>query len=137
MSIKHKKISYIAEINLESKSAYKHQVLKMCDAFSKKGFSTTLYLINSNNINFKSLKKKHILKSKFKIIQIFKNISSLNFLLRIFFSIKLFFILRNKNELLYFRSVLSGFIFSILGYKCTLEIHQPLSGFTKTVYLLF
>ena len=90
MSIKYKKISYIAEINLKSKSAYKHQVLKMCDAFSKKGFSTTLYLINSNNINFKSLKKNHILKSNFKIVQIFKNINSLNFFLRIFFSIKLF-----------------------------------------------
>lgn len=137
MSIKHKKISYIAEINLESKSAYKHQVLKMCDAFSKKGFSTTLYLINSNNINFKSLKKKHILKSKFKIVQIFKNTNSLNFFLRVIFSIKLFFTLRNKKELLYFRSVLSGFIFAILGYKCTLEIHQPLSGLTKTLYILF
>ena len=49
MKIK-KKISYIAEINLDSKSAYKHQVLKMCDAFSQQDFEVTLYVINSNNV---------------------------------------------------------------------------------------
>ena len=38
-------ISYIAEINLNSKSAYKHQVLKMCDAFSQKGFKVKLFII--------------------------------------------------------------------------------------------
>ena len=36
MNIKYKKISYIAEINLNSKSAYKHQVLKMCDESRKR-----------------------------------------------------------------------------------------------------
>ena len=34
-----KVISYVAEINLKSKSAYKHQVLKMCDAFSEQKYS--------------------------------------------------------------------------------------------------
>ena len=137
MNIKYKKISYIAEINLNSKSAYKHQVLKMCDEFSKKGFITTLYLINSNNIKFKTVKENHILKSNFKIVQVFKNIVNLNFFFRVIFAIKLFFILRNKKELLYSRSVLSGFIFSLLGLKCILEIHQPLYGFTKLFYKIF
>ena len=31
------KIVYIAETSLTNKSAYTHHVLKMCDAFSKKG----------------------------------------------------------------------------------------------------
>ena len=57
MNIKHKKINYIAEINLKSKSAYKHQVLKMCDEFSKKGFKINLFIINSNHISFKKIKK--------------------------------------------------------------------------------
>ena len=65
MSVKHQKITYIAEINLNSKSAYKHQVLKMCDAFSQKGFQVTLYIINSNKIGFEELKKKTSIKNKF------------------------------------------------------------------------
>ena len=137
MNIKHKKINYIAEINLKSKSAYKHQVLKMCDEFSKKGFKINLFIINSNNISFKKLKKNHILKNHFTIIQVFKNINNLNFLLRFIFALKIFFILKDKREILYSRSVLSSFIFSILGLKNFLEIHQPLSGFTKLIFYLF
>ena len=113
MNIKYKKITYIAEINLKSKSAYKHQVLKMCDEFSKKGFKTNLYIINSSNISFQNLKKNHILKNNFKIIQVFKNVDNLNFFLRFIFAIKIFFILKNKDELFYSRSILSSFIFSI------------------------
>ena len=64
MNIKNKKISYIAEINLKSKSAYKQQVLKMCDAFSQKGFAVTLYVVNSNNSSFNELKKKYLLKDQ-------------------------------------------------------------------------
>ena len=79
MNIKHKKITYIAEINLKSKSAYKHQVLKMCDEFSKKGFKINLYITNSNDISFQKLKKNYILKKHFTIIQVFKNINNLNF----------------------------------------------------------
>ena len=65
MNIKHKKISYIAEINLKSKSAYKHQVLKMCDAFSQKNFKVKLFIINSNKMRFSEIKKKSPLKIKF------------------------------------------------------------------------
>jgi len=137
MNIKHKKITYIAEINLKSKSAYKHQVLKMCDEFSKKGFKTNLYIINSSNISFQNLKKNHILKNNFKIIQVFKNVDNLNFFLRFIFAIKIFFILKNKDELFYSRSILSSFIFSILGLKNILEVHQPTSGFTKFIFYLF
>ena len=137
MNIKHKKINYIAEINLKSKSAYKHQVLKMCDEFSNKGFEINLYIINLNNISFRKLKKNHILKNHFKIIQVFKNINNLNFFLRFIFVLKIFFVLKDKREILYSRSAIFSFIFSIIGLKNFLEIHQPLSGFTKLIFYLF
>ena len=134
MNVKHQKITYIAEINLNSKSAYKHQVLKMCDAFSQKGFQVTLYIINSNKIGFEELKKKHVLKTNFKIINIYKSIQNLNFLFRIIFAIKIFLILKNKKEIFYSRSVLTSIILSIFGFKNILEIHQPNSGLTKLLF---
>ena len=99
------KICYIAEINLKSKSAYKHQVLKMCDAFSQKGFKVKLYIINSNKVKFKQLKKDYLLKSNFRIIEIYNSINRLNFITRLFFSIKLLFLIKHKNERIFSRSV--------------------------------
>ena len=89
MNIKNKKLSYIAEINLCSKSAYKHQVLKMCDAFSELGFNVTLYIISKSDIKFNEIKKKHLLKNNFKIIALFKKKRELNFFFRVIFFIKL------------------------------------------------
>ena len=132
-----KAISYVAEINLKSKSAYKHQVLKMCDAFSAKGYKVNLYLINSSNIDFSKLKKNHKLKSKFEIIQIFSHIKNLNFFSRIFFSIKIFFLLKSKGGLIYSRSVMTSMILSIFSINNILEIHQPNSGFTKILFNFF
>ena len=40
-------INYISELNFPSKSAYSIHVMKMCEAFSKLGYSTNLYTINS------------------------------------------------------------------------------------------
>ena len=134
MNIKHKKINYIAEINLNSKSAYKHQVLKMCDAFSETGYDVTLFVINKNKINFKTLKKKCILKSNFKIKQVYNNILKLNFFLRVWFAFKILYNIRNTKAHIYSRSVLTSILLSIFGFKNNLEIHQPNSGFT---YFLF
>ena len=72
MFTNNKKISYIAEINLNSKSAYKHQVLKMCDAFSELGFDVTLYVVSKTKTSFKLVKKKHLLKNSFNVEAIFK-----------------------------------------------------------------
>ena len=65
--IKNQKFSYIAEINLNSRSAYKHQVLKMCDTISELGYDLTLYIISSSHIPFIEIKKQHLLKKNFKI----------------------------------------------------------------------
>lgn len=134
MNIKHKKITYIAEINLKSNSAYKHQVLKMCDAFSQNNFKVKLLIINTNTIRFKDIKKDHLLKSNFNIIGAHNSINSLNPITRIFFAIKIIFLLKNKDEVIFSRSVLVSIFLSVLKIKSILEIHQPNSGFTNLLF---
>ena len=134
MNIKHKKITYIAEINLKSSSAYKHQVLKMCDAFSQNNFKVKLLIINTNKIRFKDIKKDHLLKSNFNIIGAHNSINSLNPITRLFFAIKIIFLLKNKDEVIFSRSVLVSIFLSVLKIKSILEIHQPNSGFTNLLF---
>ena len=130
-------ISYIAEINLNSKSAYKHQVLKMCDAFSQKGFKVKLFIINANKVKFNKLKRNYLLKSNFKIVEIYNSINHLNFLTRLLFSIKLFFLIKNKDEIIFSRSVFVSIFLSIFGVKNVLEVHQPNSGLTNLMFNFF
>ena len=82
-------INYISELNFPSKSAYSIHVMKMCEAFSKLGYSTNLYTINSKN--FKKIFNDYNIKYKFNIFSVFKKFNKLNFFLRIIFSIKIFF----------------------------------------------
>ena len=137
MNIKNKKLSYIAEINLCSKSAYKHQVLKMCDAFSELGFNVTLYIISKSDIKFNKIKKKYLLKNNFKIIALFKKKRELNFFFRVIFFIKLLIEYKGKNTIIYSRSVLSSLLYSIIFKKNYLEIHQANSGFTAFLFKIF
>ena len=137
MNIKNKKLSYIAEINLCSKSAYKHQVLNMCDAFSELGFNVTLYIISKSDIKFNEIKKKHLLKNNFKIIALFKKKRELNFFFRVIFFIKLLIEYKGKNTIIYSRSVLSSLLYSIICKKNYLEIHQANSGFTAFLFKIF
>ena len=44
------KIYYISELNLPNKSAYSIHVMKMCEAFSKLGYSVILFTIKSLNL---------------------------------------------------------------------------------------
>ena len=137
MNIKHKKITYVAEINLESNSAYKHQVLKMCDAFSQNNFKVKLLVINTNKISFKEIKKDHLLKSNFNIIGIYNSINILNLITRAFFVIRILFILKHKEEIIFSRSVLSSIFLSLFNIKSILEIHQVNSGFTNLLFNFF
>ena len=54
------KIVYIAETSLTNKSAYTHHVLKMCDAFSKKGEVELILPYIKENTILKSIKKNFI-----------------------------------------------------------------------------
>jgi glycosyltransferase involved in cell wall biosynthesis len=137
MNIKHKKITYVAEINLESNSAYKHQVLKMCDAFSQNNFKVKLLVINTNKISFKEIKKDHLLKSNFNIIGIYNSINILNPITRAFFVTRILFLLKNKDEIVFSRSVLSSIFLSLFNISSILEIHQVNSGFTNLLFNFF
>ena len=137
MYIKHKKISYIAEINLKSNSAYKQQVLKMCDAFSKKGFDVTLYVVNSNNISFKKIKKNYLLKSKFKIEQVLNKFEKLNFITRLLFSIKIYLKIKNKSDIIFSRGIFSSIILSLNKIDNILEVHHPMAGLTSFLFNFF
>ena len=58
------KIVYIAETSLTNKSAYTHHVLKMCDAFSKKGEVELILPYIKENTILKSIKKNFLLSIK-------------------------------------------------------------------------
>ena len=58
------KITYIAETSLTNRSAYTHHVLKMCDAFSKKGDVELIIPSVKKKLNFRKIKKNFLLKTK-------------------------------------------------------------------------
>ena len=104
---KQKKIYYVAELNLPSRSAYSIHVMKMCEAFSKHNYDTNLFVINKKNKN--KINKIYNINYNFKIISVFNNFILLNFILRILFSIKILLKKTEKNALFLSRSI----IFSI------------------------
>ncbi len=128
-----KKIYYIAEINLPSKSAYSIHVMKMCDAFKKGGHNVNLLIYN--HLNNSNVYKKYNCEKKFPISDFFRSKKNF-FLKRIFFSIKIFiyFICINKYDFILSRSILSAICLSIFKKNIFLEIHHELSGFTKIVF---
>ena len=134
--IKNQKFSYIAEINLSSKSAYKHQVLKMCDTISELGYDLTLYIISNSNIPFLEIKNQHLLKNNFKIKPLFQTKKELSFFLRFIFFIKLFLNKNVNSSIIYSRSVLTSIFFSLIGKKNYLEIHQINTGLTFYIFRL-
>lgn len=129
-----KEINYISEIFLPSKSAYSINVMKMCDAFSKLGFNTNLYVFRrEKNIN---LFKIYNCKKKFKIIEtkIYQN----NFIGRIKHALILLRLIKKKKSksIIYSRSIISSLILSIFHENVLLEIHHELKGFTKVFFNL-
>jgi len=119
---KGKKIYYIAELNLPSKSAYSIHVMKMCEAFSKLNYDINLFVINSKNIN--QINNRYNINYKFKIFSIFNNSILLNFILRIIFSFKILYKKKfDKESIFLSRSI----IFSLLAFffkkKIILELH--------------
>ena len=126
------KINYISELNLPSYSAYSIHVMKMCEAFSKLGYRTNLYTINTSKKE--KIYKKYNIKYKFNIISVFQNSFNLNFFLRIFFLLKILLKKFEKNELFISRSILFGIISSIFKKKVYLELHHEITGFTNYIY---
>ncbi len=127
-------INYISELNIPSKSAYSIHVMKMCEAFSKLGYETNLFTINSKNLS--KIFKDYNIKYKFNIISVFNNFKKLNFLLRIIFSIKIFSKNFNSQSVFISRSVIFAFFASILRKNVILELHHEITGLSKFVYFL-
>jgi len=93
-----KEIIYVAEINLPSKSAYSIHVMKMCEAFSNLGYNLNLFVINGQN--YYEIYNYYNIRYRFKFFSVFNKPLRLNFFLRIFFSLKIIFKIRNKNSII-------------------------------------
>ncbi len=132
---KKKKIYYIAELNLPSKSAYSIHVMKMCEAFSKLNYDTNLFVINKRNTN--KIYKIYNINYNFKIISLFNNFILLNFITRILFSIKILLKKTDKDALFLSRSIIFSLIACLFKKKIILELHHQITGFSKIIYWLF
>ena len=127
------KIVYIAETSLTNKSAYTHHVLKMCDAFSKKGEVKLVLPYIKENIKLKKIKKNFLLKIKKKITikGILRN-KIKNFLDRIRFGYQSAKYIKKSNPVVIItRSIISSFFLCIFKERHFLEIHNELNGLTK------
>lgn len=131
---KKKKIYYVAELNLPSKSAYSIHVMKMCEAFSKLNFDTNLFVINKEDIN--KINKIYNINYKFKIISVFNNFILLNFIIRILFSIKILLKKTEKDALFLSRSIIFSLIACLFKKKIILELHHEITGLSKIIYWL-
>ena len=133
-----KKLLYICEVQFPSTSAYAIHVTKMCEAFCNIGYQTTLitpYIPTKNDKIYRSFN----IKKKFKFISIFKNSKKLNFILKIYFSLKVVSFLKKQssNYQIISRSILSSIILSVFGYQNTLEVHHDVVGFTRLSFKFF
>ena len=129
-----KKIYYVAELNLPSKSAYSIHVMKMCEAFSKLRYDVNLLVINSKNI--KKINKIYNIKNRFNIFSIFSNIIILNFILRVIFSIKILIKKLDYDALFISRSIIFSLLACLFKKKIILELHHEITGFSKIIYWL-
>ena len=127
------KITYIAETSLSNKSAYTLHVLKMCDAFLKKGQVQLILPYITKDLKLNSIKKNFLLTSKKKLIVkgILKH-KIKNFLSRIYFGYKSAKYIKNFNcKIILTRSIISSFFLCVFKVKHFLEIHNELKGLTK------
>lgn len=134
------KVYYIADTNLENKSAFTQHVLKMCDAFSQNNCKLELLVPFSKKKTSKSFKKKYLLNAdkNFLIRSIIdKNI--LNFFDRFIFGLKAAAFSKDKDALILTRSIYSSFFLCILKKKHYLEIHSEMKSLSKflMIYLNF
>tara|TARA_Y100000591_G_scaffold68669_1_gene56891 strand:+ start:459 stop:1556 length:1098 start_codon:yes stop_codon:yes gene_type:complete len=126
------KIYYISELNLPNTSAYSIHVMKMCEAFSKLGYSVDLFTINRSD--FKKIFNIYNIKYKFNIISVFNNFLKLNFFLRLVFSFKILFKDLDKKSIFISRSILFALIASIQKKNIILELHHEITGFSKFIF---
>ena len=128
------KIYYISELNLPNKSAYSIHVMKMCEAFSKLGYSVDLFTIKS--LNLKKIFNTYNIKNKFNIISIFNNFLQLNFFFRLIFSFRILLKKLDEKSILISRSILFALFASIQKKNIILELHHEITGLSKVFFQL-
>ena len=127
------KIFYISELNLPNTSAHSIHVMKMCEAFSKLGYSVNLLIIKG--LDLKKIFNIYNIKYKFNIISVFNDFLKLNFLLRLIFSFKILIKNLDKESILISRSILFALIASIQRKNVILELHHEITGFSKFIFI--
>jgi glycosyltransferase involved in cell wall biosynthesis len=140
MKKKINKIFYIADINLPSLRAYTVHVMKMADNFCH--FSNQVELLihyKKFNYNYHNIKKDFLLLAKnlFFIKGFFKKKEKNNFFNRILFGYLSAQYLRNEKGLIITRSFMCSFFLILNKKKHFLEIHHPMNGFTKILFMRF
>ncbi len=135
-----RKLFYIADFSLPNMSAYTLHVLKMCDAFSEKKLDVNLLIqFLDKRESLKKLKKNYILKNSYNIKGFFKRKLKRNIFTNIYFSMKIFLFLKNKNSnsLIISRSILPSLLLALMGRKIILEMHTQNTGITRLIFVLF
>ncbi len=129
-----KKIIYITDLSLPSNKAQAVHIFKLLDNFLK--FSEKAILICPNlkkNIKKEFFKKYFNLHSNkdIEISSLFNNSYPNSFLKRLIFGFKTGIKLKNENNLIISRSLISSFFLSLFKIRHFLEIHQEIKGLTK------
>ena len=129
------KLFYISEIIFPSTSAYSIQVMKMCNAFSKKGFNVKLFVLDNKENN--SIYSSYNCSSKFSIKSF--GIKKNNFFNRLLYIFKIYKFLKNiKDEKIFFcRSIIAGLFLNLFHKNIVIEIHHALKGFTFFLFIFF
>lgn len=124
-----RKINYISELFLPSKSAYSIQVMKMCNELSRRKNHVELHVLN---VFKKNVHTRYNCEKKFKIIS--HKINYNNFLNRIFYSLKILFYFRKSQDIFYCRSIITGIFLAYINKKVIIELHHELKGFTSILF---
>ena len=127
------KIYYISELNLPNTSAYSIHVMKICEAFSKLGYSVNLFTIKSSDL--KKIFNTYNIRYKFNIISIFNNFLQLNLFFRLIFTLKILSKNLDEKSILISRSILFALVASIKKKNIILELHHEITGFSKYLFL--
>ena len=129
-----KKIIYISDLSLPSNKAQAVHIFKLLDNFLQFSDKAILICPNLKKKIQKGFFKKYFNLHSNKDIEIhnlFKKAYSNSFLRRLIFGLKVGIKLRNENNLIISRSLISSFILSLFRVKHFIEIHQEIKGLTK------
>ncbi len=128
-----KNLIYITETSLPTKSANIINSLKFCDALSK--YYDIRFLAPNNSLKTEIIQEKYNLRNQIYFESLInKNIE--NFKTRLFFSIKIIYIIfREKNyDVILSRSIIASLVMTLFNIRNTLELHHIPQSFSKIFF---